>query len=103
MISKENIYFTTKGDFKLMAIGLASTISYYFSTLGSAYVQEQLNSVYKRDDVAELELLNGSSDAEVLTGFLEKIKPELREEFMNKYAKCYFGNVQEAMAAVEKA
>lgn len=96
-IPAEKVFFTTQGDMKVMAIGVASIISYYFSTLGLTYVEKQLNEVYKRDEISEVKLPKGSGDAEETAEFISKLKPELKNEFMNKYAKCYFGNVQEAL------
>lgn len=96
-VPREKIFFTTKGDWKVMAVGLASNISYYFSTLGMEYVQKQLNQIYKRNNISEVKMFNGSEKSEVVEEFLAQLKPELKDEFMDKYAKCYFDNVKAVM------
>lgn len=96
-VPREKIFFTTQGDWKVMAVGLASNISYYFSTLGVEYVQKQLNQIYKRNDISEVKMFTGSENVAGVKEFLTKLKPELKDEFMYKYAKCYFDNVKAVM------
>lgn len=96
-IPGEKVFMTTQGDGKVMAVGLASIISYYICTLGFEYAKEQLNQIYKRPEIPMLELSATSEKTEAVEEFLAKLRPELKDEFMDKYAKCYFGNVRAAM------
>lgn len=97
-INQNHVFMTTQGDSKIMAVSLASVISSYISGLGYHYAQKRLNDTYGAPD---LELPAGSVSAEELAEFFSKLKPERRDEFINKYAKKYFKNVKKAMTLLK--
>lgn len=94
-ISKEKIYMTTKGDAKIIAVGLASDISYYISDLGTAYAEKMLEKEYTT--VCGTKLLTGSPATKVVNEFLKKIKDDRKEEFLDKFTKRYYANVKNAL------
>lgn len=96
-VPREKIFLTTKGDNKIIAVALASVISRYICKLAVDYACRQWNEVYKLPHVAETALPNGAAIAGGTEAFLRKLRPELREEFMDRYAKKYFENVRSAM------
>lgn len=93
-INQNHVFMTTQGDSKIMAVSLASVISSYISGLGYHYTQKLLNDTYGTSD---LKLPAGSDSAEELAELFLKLKPEGRDEFINKYAKKYFKNMKKAM------
>lgn len=96
-IPRENIFLTTKGDAKIMAVALGSVISSHISNIGLEDAKMEYKKILKDDADYNIELPAGSPDAEELIPILKQIKPECLEEFMNKYAKKYYKNVISAM------
>lgn len=93
----EHIFMAAKADSKIMAVSLASIISTYICNLAYDYVQKTLDD-YKKDPEEELLLYKGSQCTDkVLINFFLKLKPDLLEDFINKYTKKNFANVQAAI------
>lgn len=93
------MYLTTEGDAKVVAVGLASVISYYISELALNYVTEQFNSeIYNsQKTVVSARELNSCQSAEQIAKVLSNLKPEKKKVFVDKYAKVFFGSVQRAL------
>lgn len=97
----DHIFMTVKADSKVMAVSLASVISVYICNLGYDYVQKVLDD-YKKDPEEELFLHSNKKENkkcadEALVEFFLKLKPDLLEDFINKYTKKNFTNVQAAI------
>lgn len=93
-IKCENVFMTVKADSKIMAVSLASVISTYICNLGCDYVQKMVNNIYKKDSKAKLNLPKGNPGTTELSEFFSKLKPEQKDEFINRYVKKSFDNVQ---------
>lgn len=91
-----SVFMTVKADSKIMAVSLASVISTYICNLGCDYVQEILDNIYRKDPGEKLPLPKGNPDTDSLSNFFSKLKPERRDEFIDKYSKKSFHNVQKA-------
>ncbi len=97
----EQIFVTTKADSKIMAVSLASVISRYICSLGCDYVQGILDNIKKTSGENLLLPLN-SPGAKDLSEFFLKLKPDSLDDFINKYAKKRFGNVETALSIVKQ-
>lgn len=91
-----SVFMTVKADSKIMAVSLASVISTYICNLGCDYVQEILDNIYRKDPGEKLPLPKGNPDTDSLSNFFSKLKPERRDEFIDKYSKKSFHNIQKA-------
>ncbi|MCI8795985.1 MAG: hypothetical protein HFG89_03885 [Dorea sp.] len=91
------VFMTVKADSKIMAVSLASVISSYICTLGCDYVQNILNNIYKKESEGEIPLPKGNPGLDNLSNFFSKLKPERKDEFIDKYSKKIFKNVQQVL------
>ena len=91
------VFMTVKADSKIMAVSLASVISSYICTLGCDYVQDILNNIYKKESEGEIPLPKGNPGLDNLSNFFSKLKPERKDEFIDKYSKKIFKNVQQVL------
>ena len=97
-LPEPELYLTTEGDAKVLAVGLGSVISYYISELALEYVKEKFNSSeYHVEDTVTSGDLNTCRSAEEIAKYLRDLKPEKKDEFVKKYAKMNFGSIQEAV------
>lgn len=81
------VYFTTKGDAKILAVGLASDISFYITKLGVDYAKRKLAEVCKDGKTMNI---NIDDKKKINKDLFERIKPEKLKEISEKYAKIYF-------------
>ena len=84
-----------------MAVSLASVISRYIGSLGCDHVQGILDSIKKKSGEDLLLPLN-SPGAKELAEFFLKLKPDSLEDFINKYAKKDFDNVETALSMMKQ-
>lgn len=96
-----HIFVTTKADSKIMSVSLASVISTYICGLGCDYVQGILDKI-KVNSSENLLLPLNSPGAEKLSEFFLKLDPDSLEDFINKYAKKGFSNVEAALSMVKQ-
>lgn len=100
-IDLNNIFVTTKADSKIMAVSLASVISTYICNLGCDYVQGILDNIKENSEENLLLPLN-SPGTKKLSDFFLKLKPDSLENFINKYVKKSFGNVEAALSMIKQ-
>ncbi len=91
------VFMTVKADSKIMAVSLASVISSYICNLGCDYVQDILNNIYKKETEGKVSLPKGNPGLDTLSDFFSKLKPERKDEFIDKYSKKSFKNVQQVL------
>ncbi len=98
-MDSDHVFMTVQADSKIMAVSLASVISAYICDLGFDYVQGIFDDCSKNTD-QEIHLPKGSSlSIDKLADFFSNLKPDQKDEFINKYAKK-FNNVQKAIKKV---